>query len=303
MFGGGDDLLVQHDGETVIDIGRGRFAKLARAGAVKAEIHHRLVGLLAVALAGVGQAVARHHDAALQDQTCSLPGIQERHFLIFRRNDGGIGIGGFVHQPEGHLGGLAQKLDQALGIAETGYLHQDTVIALAFDGHLMGAHLINAAAHHFDRLLHQLLLALGLVGIGHAHDDHATTRLRDVIFLAAHRQDRGTRGRVEAIDQLARLGGAGRIGQVYLHCVVLGLRSVENMRLAEGGANIADHRIGLVLGAPAADRLPATDKSRPANPGPDLPCHAAASRENATGCGAAARWAARPAAPPQGSGR
>ena len=54
-----------------------------------------------------------------------------------------------------------------VGILQAGHLHQDAVVALTRDVGLAVPMCVDAAAHHFDGLVQDLLLGLGLVGIGH----------------------------------------------------------------------------------------------------------------------------------------
>ena len=82
-----------------------------------------------------------------------------------------------------------------VGILQARHLHQDAVVAGPLDGGLAGAHLVDAAAHHFDGLVHHLLAGQGLEGIGHVQGEDAAARLGHLILLAAHRQDRTGHGR------------------------------------------------------------------------------------------------------------
>ena len=68
---------------------------------------------------------------------------------------------------------------------------------------LARAQLVDAAAHHFDRLVHHLLVGQGLEGVGHVQGEDAKARLGHVVFLAAHRQHRtGPIGGIEVGNQL-----------------------------------------------------------------------------------------------------
>ena len=201
---------------------------------------------------GVGQAVARNHDPALHEhRRLDLFGAAIRQigqqFIANRRRARGR-IGGFVHQLEAHLGGLAQDGLEPVGILQARHLHQDAVIALPLDGGLLGAHGIDAPAHHFDRLFQNLLLGLGLVGIGHVQGDHAIGRLGHVIFFGAHRQDRTRDVGIEVGDQGLGFVITRRIGHLDGDGVALGDEiGIADMRLAEGGADIADRGLELVL--------------------------------------------------------
>ena len=121
----------------------GDVAELARAHAVEAEIHDRLAGLLVEALAGVGQAVARHHHPALHHDLAAAGAFLSlvQHAAGFRRRSArrvALGSACLVHQLEGHLGGLAQHGLELGGILQARHLHQDAVLARARDGRARG---------------------------------------------------------------------------------------------------------------------------------------------------------------------
>ena len=57
-----------------------------------------------------------------------------------------------IDELEGELGGLAQDVLDAVGVVDAGKLDQDALGALALDGRLAGAGLVDAPAHDLERL-------------------------------------------------------------------------------------------------------------------------------------------------------
>ena len=146
----GDDLVVEHDGEALADILRGRVAELAGAHRVELEGHRRQIALV-VALLRIGQALARHQDPLFQRQRGTILRIGLRHQNGSgrqRRRAQGV----LVHHLEGELCFRLQQALDLLRIADARHLDDDAVLALADDGRLAGSGLVDAAAHDLDRL-------------------------------------------------------------------------------------------------------------------------------------------------------
>ena len=97
-----------------------------------------------------------------------------------------------------------------VGILQARHLHQDAVVARARDVGLFGAQFVDAAAHHFDGLVHHLLAGQRLVGIGHLQGEDAAAGLGHLIFLAAHRQDRTGHVGIEALRSACAPRPCGR---------------------------------------------------------------------------------------------
>src|SRR6202030_4650539 len=76
--------------------------------------------------------------------------------------------------------GLAEDFDQALGILQPGDLHQDTVGALALDGGLDRAEIVDPVLADLDRLLDRLPRALDHRRLGHREADHAAAHVDDI---------------------------------------------------------------------------------------------------------------------------
>ena len=53
------------------------------------------------------------------------------------------------------------------GVLQARHFHHDAVVARTGDGGLLGAQRVDAAAHHFDRLVQHLLAGQGLEGVAH----------------------------------------------------------------------------------------------------------------------------------------
>ena len=181
----GNHLVVEHDGKAAPDIGLGHIAELPRADGIEAEGHHRLAGLLVEGCRRIGQPVAGHHHPFLDQKRRHPLRAFLRQQFIADRNDAALGLGhiaGLVHKLERHLGGLAQQFLQAVGVRQARHLHQNALVALTFDGGFARAHLVDPAAHHFDRLAHGLGAGLVAIGIGDAHHQPVLARRRDLIF-------------------------------------------------------------------------------------------------------------------------
>ena len=234
------------------DIILGGVAEFARAHRIEAEGDNGLAGLLIETGAGIGEPVARHHHPALdQNRGKSLTAgrrVGHRQQLVFRRHCGRVGIGGFIHHLKAHLGGLAQDGLELGGILQARDFHHDAVVTLSRDSGLAGAHFVDAAVHHFQRLFQHLLMRLGLVTLGHGQGVKAAL-LGDVVFLhPSHRQYRAAaQGRIDAVQHTAGLGLGGGIGHPHLHHIAIGAEiEILDMRLAQPGANIADGALRLV---------------------------------------------------------
>ena len=118
---------------------------------------------------------------------------QRLHALARRHQEGGrrqVGrqvLAGLrhvlVHQMEGELGGLVDLALEVGRVLDARHLQQDAVVALAHDGRLDGAGLVDAAAQDLDRLVDHFLLAAEQVLVGEGEPDGvaaaATRRARD----------------------------------------------------------------------------------------------------------------------------
>ena len=140
MIGRRDHLLVQHDGEAVADIVLGDVAELARAHAVEAE-DRPSAGRSAGRSPGWRRSAGRPTPCTRRCTTivrrrlrsCCRCAMRQQ-FVADRHDAARVGIGGLIHQLEGHLGGLAQDGLELGGVLQARHLHQDAVVALALDG-------------------------------------------------------------------------------------------------------------------------------------------------------------------------
>ena len=107
---------------------------------------------------------------------------------------------------EGQLGGLAEQALDALGVLLARHLDQDAVLALALDGRLAGADLVDSPADDLERLAHRGVLQLAHRALGQAQVDPAAFAFDDLDLVR-------DRIGIELAEQLDRLTGTRRIGQ------------------------------------------------------------------------------------------
>ncbi len=109
-----------------------------------------------------------------------------------------------VDQMEGELGGL---VDLALEVGRTldaRHLQLDAIVALANDGRLDGAGLVDAAAQDLDRLVDHFLLLAEQLLLGKSKPDRVALR-------------RTPRARIDGAQRLDRLGTLGLLAQHHGH--------------------------------------------------------------------------------------
>jgi len=252
-----DDLIVENDRETLRlrRVGLGHVGELARADAVEAEIDGRFAGTLVESVAGVDQAVARHHDALLDHDSLrdglGILVLDRQDFVADGRDAAGGragAVGGFIDQLEGHLGGLAERVLEVLRILEARHLHENAVVALTLDRRLARAERVDAAADDFDRLVDDLRLGLRLVLVGDLHRISSLTIVGELIGLAADSQHARAHGRVQPLDERSGVVALGRILDLDGEGVAVDADIVvADVRLAQGAADIAHQRFELVL--------------------------------------------------------
>ena len=103
--------------------------------------------------AGVGQVSAVDVDALAHRDLLAGAVLHRQEVVAGRRRAAAGGVGGLVHQTERHVGGLADQLLDAVGVADAGKLHDDAALALAGDLGIDHAGLIDAAADDLDGLV------------------------------------------------------------------------------------------------------------------------------------------------------
>ncbi len=121
----GQDLVVQHDGERVADVGGADLGEAARAGAVEGEVDHP------ARRSGVPRRAARWSGWRHPPRPGgAAPACSFGSFSIGRTTSpGGAGgrVGGLVHQVERHLRRRADQLLDAVRVVHAGQLHDDAV--------------------------------------------------------------------------------------------------------------------------------------------------------------------------------
>ncbi len=153
-----DDLVVEHDGERLVDVILGEGAELARARLIEAEGDDRLVGLMVEAGLRIDEVVALddgrlgEHVGAVASRLVAALGrlvdlVAERRarlLRLFRRHRG-------MHGMEGELRGLADELLELRGVAQARILDEDAVAALANDGQFRRAERVDTPVDGLDR--------------------------------------------------------------------------------------------------------------------------------------------------------
>ena len=176
---GRDDLAVEHDGKGIADVVGSIIAELARPGGVETETDRRPPVLVERGL-GVDQLLTRHDRRLFQHVEFAL-GIERGQQLFARARHGPVVAGATHDGLERQLGGGADDLFQLGGRSDAGHLDQDAVRALALDGRLTGADLVDAAADDFERLANRAVIRRQTLGLGQPDGQQiALTRHFDV---------------------------------------------------------------------------------------------------------------------------
>ena len=182
-------------------IGLGYVGEFLGTDTVEAERDVRFAILLVEPGSRIGQPVAGDHDPLLDHYGSEIFAfgallarqefVADRCNAVARRT---AAVGGLIDQLEGHFRSLAEHGGQARGVAEAWNLDHDPVVALAFDRRLARTHLVDAAAHDFDRLIDDFLLRLLLVGVGHLQREGTVAVVAEIIGLATAAQHAAGRG-------------------------------------------------------------------------------------------------------------
>ncbi len=206
-----------------------RAPKLARAGAVELEVDDRLAGSLIERGLGIGQVGAFHQRLPLdQDRNLLVALFLEQHFVVRGRTalQSILGTHRGVDQAEFELGGAAQKLQESPRIAEARHLDQDSVGALALNGRLDEAELVDALFDDGDRLVDRLPRALDHGGVRRGNADEPTSGVDDLQGTHAIALEHTA----ERLRQVAQLGERRRevraFAQPHLDAVAAHRRSV-----------------------------------------------------------------------------
>ena len=165
------------------------------------------------------------------------------------------------------LGGLAEQALDAFGILDAGKLDQDTVGALALDGRLAHAGLVDPAADDLDGLLHRRAAALaqGLLGEGQ-HQPVAVAGQRGALLEIADQPARLAEisfladGDADAVALDAEPGIANpRLAQYAAHRIHQGVQPLADHHLNRdleqdmGSALQVEPQADLLVGQPAGD--------------------------------------------------
>lgn len=187
----------------------GGVAEAAGALTIEAEIDHRLATLAVEALVGVGEHLAGHQGALLDQNRAAFLVGQE---LGTRRNAARRGLlrrDAVVHHLEGELGGLTDYVLELFRVALTWRLDNDPIDALAADIGLLGAQFVDAAADDLDGLVHRLA-GLGDQGLFGEHN-------ADTLVIAGadgHVAPAGGGGQRRPDGPAQEVGGRGQLGWI-----------------------------------------------------------------------------------------
>ncbi len=216
----------------MVDVGSADIGEAAGADRVEGEVDHPFAGLRAGAGTGVGQVGAVDVDAPADGDLLGGAILHRQVVIARRRLAGGGRIGALIHQAERHVGGLADQLLDAVGVADAGKLHDDAALALAGDLRIDDAGLVDAAADDLDRLLDCAAGPGGQRGRRQRQDDGA-------IGAAVHCHV-GRAGRRIGAGQRAHQGnrrlGLGRVAQPQQDAVLIRLgvkRLIEDLSAAQ----------------------------------------------------------------------
>src|SRR5262249_40127728 len=133
------------------------------------------------------------------------------------------------------LGGLADQVDELLGIAEPRHLYQDAVVALALDRRLDQAHGVHAPPDDLNRLVDDLADALDDRRLGDCQPDEATAGVLDVERALTARAEE-TRERLRKLAQLGQSLLLVVVTQAYLDGI-----AADRRRRRDADAVLAQH--------------------------------------------------------------
>ena len=233
-----DHLVIEHDGEGFADILLGRLRELARAARIEAKADDRLAGALVEAGLGVDEIGAGHENAFFDEIFLSAFAVED--FRVLRHVGGRCLLRRFrrVDHAEVELRGLAENLLQPRRILQARHLHENAAGALALDGRLDQAKLVDAALDDLDRLIDGLADAFDDRRVRRGQRDQAAS-LGDVDAALA----RGTEYTGQRLRQLAQLAdGVIHVTvarDAYLHAVAAdGTPGEGDTRLAQNAQHI-----------------------------------------------------------------
>src|SRR4029450_9615223 len=142
-----------------------------------------------------------------------------------------------VDEAERQLGGLTENLEQLLGIAETGHLHQDAIVSLTLDRRLDEPELVDPLADDLDRLIDDLPDALEERGLRGAQPHPPPADVLDI--------DRARTGAAEEAPE--RLRQLAKFRQSLLQ-IALANGDLDRIAADDGSTSEAD--AGLAQDAP-----------------------------------------------------
>lgn len=234
--------MVEHDRQRLIDVLLRHLSEAARADQIEAEAHDRLV--LLEGRLGVDEVLAGHFDPVAHNIFGGLAGLGVigGHQRRVRRQHAALGVRDrcvHVEQVEGQSRRLAEQAFDAVRIALARHLHQDAVRALALDGRLARANLIDAPADDLERLVDGLADPLLPGSVGHLHRDPAVVGDVDIDLPLRQVRIENRQGRQHAI-------AVGRLTQVEHDVVALDAEIAVADRIAvatQRRPHLVDHAL------------------------------------------------------------
>ena len=150
-------LAVEHDGHTLMDVLPGNALEHGRAARVEGKADARLVVAVVEGGTGISHVLAGHErflvqrDHAFGGRTVGTDRHHGEQGHTGRQDTLRVHV--VAHEVERQLGGLAHKLDGALGIGQAGQLDLDAEIGLLADIRLGDAELVDTVADGADSLI------------------------------------------------------------------------------------------------------------------------------------------------------
>ena len=155
--GGAVHLAVKHDGHTLMDVLAGDALEHGRAARVEGKPDARLVVAVVEGGTGISHVLAGHErflvqrDHAFRGGTVGTNRHHGEQGHTGRQNTLRVHV--VAHEVERQLGGLAHKLDGALGIGQAGQLDLNAEIGLLADIRFGDAELVDTVADGADSLI------------------------------------------------------------------------------------------------------------------------------------------------------
>ena len=186
------------------------MAEFLSAAQIEAETDVRFAGLLVKALLRVDEILAVNHDSLLHlDRAATL--LHRQRLGLVRR------VAGICDKTELKLGGLADHVLQRRRVLAARRFDQHAVRTLLLDDGLLGAHRVDAAVQHLDRLPDRVTHLVGDCSV-RQRQPHAIGGLRHIERSSVSSRERATDRLAQRLEKIERLGALARIGDADNDC-------------------------------------------------------------------------------------